>query len=493
MPKLVHGLVYFDICPDDRQNFKSLTKCMDIRARNAMRDFVPDSEATVFYLQLCSEIASSLMDHDVIPHQRIELIFHAVYFLRIWKKWIQLSSYNPKNFITINAYMCIEVNAVNLLKLVRRFRDEEKPELFLTTLFDSQACERAFRQFRAMGTQNFTKVNFTLFELLHMTRRYEVQNDILYTKLPNVQLPKLEKSREKTKMYALPSEEEIAQCLERAKRFALDDATRFGMQVGSDEIDECELTIPKKLINEEEDIENESYDDFELEDLIEYESDAQDYDELEISGNSESLQKGYLMVKDPRNPNKDILMRKSTFVWHLTEGTKKISSDRLHRVQDTAVSISVQQAAVENGTHDHSSVLHKKLNVSQYIKIGDWCFFKNNTNDSGEIICVGLVLAFKFAQGRTANEKRYKGDIVDLRENEMSWAKKLEVLSSWYLIDNRGHLIPAKNENHFFIKIENYVATVAQPMIDNDTKVLFFPEDDFKEMEIDILKSLNVP
>lgn len=200
MPKLTHGLVYHDISPDDRQNFKSFSKCMNAKVGNALTNFVPDGEGTVLFLQLCSKIASSLMDHDVVPQQRIEMLFHAVYFFRIWKKWIKSSVYWMKNFITNNAYMCIELNAANLLELVRRFRNEEKHELFLTTLFDSQACERTFRQFRAMGTPNFTKVNFTLYELLHMTRRLEVQNDILYTKLPNVTFQNL-RNREYQQKY----------------------------------------------------------------------------------------------------------------------------------------------------------------------------------------------------------------------------------------------------------------------------------------------------
>lgn len=307
MPKLVHGLVNYDVCPIDRQNYKSMAKCMDIRVRNSMSESVPDSEATVFYLQLCSEISSSLMDHDVIPQQRIEMIFHVVYFLRIWKKWILSSGYNAKNFISSNAYMCIEVNAENLLALVRRFRDNGTPELFLTTLFDSQACERAFRQFRAMGTANYTKVNFSLYELLHMTRRLEVQNDILYNKLPNVKLPKLEKSKKKTKIYALPSEDEIIQCLNRAKRFAIENASKFGMYVDTNEIDEHELTISKRLINEEDDVVDENddiesnieYNDgFEEDNSIRCQPDSEDETDFpeNLAENSENIQSGCLKV-----------------------------------------------------------------------------------------------------------------------------------------------------------------------------------------------------
>lgn len=191
-------------------------------------------------------------------------------------------------------------------------------------------------------------------------------------------------------------------------------------------------------------------------------------------------------------------MRKSTFVWHLTEGTKKMSSDRTIRVQakavDTRVDTNEQQMAVQSTIQESTFVLHQIVNVSQNITVGDWCIFKTKKSDVNNI-CIGLVLAFKFARGRIANEKRYNKDFVDLREYEKqkrsSPSKEMEVLSSWYHINDRRYLIPTKSENHFFIKIENYVATVARPIIDIDTKTLFFPENEFKKMEADILKILN--
>lgn len=484
VPKLVHGLVYFDIYPDDRQNYKSMEKCMNERVRKALLDHVPDSEATVMYLQLCSEVAESLMDHDVIPHQRIEKNFHVVFFLRIWSKWISSSGYKSTNFITKNAYMCIETNAANLLNLVRRFREEGRPELFITTLFDSQACERAFRQFRAMGTPNFTKVNFTLHELLHMTRRYEVQNDIIYKKLTNIKLPKLETTKKTTNIYALPSELEIGECLNRAKRLAIEDALRFGIQIESAEIDECELNIPKQLINEEDRNEDVDEDDMELFENVHAESDSPDENDPEFYVNEESLQRGYLKVKDPTNPNNKISMRKSTFVWHLTDGTKRISSDRLIRVQNTSYEY------VSERFKGDSTFSLNKVNDIQNVRIGDWCIFKNDTDDTK--ICIGLILALKFSQGTTAKEKRYKGDFVDLKEyKKRVRGKEVAALSSWYSFNTRGYLVPVKKENHHFIKVDNYIATVIKPNVDRDINALYFSENHFKEIERDVLKILN--
>lgn len=49
-PKSEHGLVLSDVSPVDRQNYKSLEKCMSIKTRNALRTYVPESEATEFFV-----------------------------------------------------------------------------------------------------------------------------------------------------------------------------------------------------------------------------------------------------------------------------------------------------------------------------------------------------------------------------------------------------------------------------------------------------------
>lgn len=182
VPKSIHGLTRFDICPDDKQNFSSLKKCMSVRVRNALRQFVPESEGTAFYLLLCEEVTSSFMSKDMMPLECVEKMFHAIYFFRILRKWILSSGYNlQSHFISRNAYCCAEINGGNLLSLIERLRNE--PEKFQLPLYDSQACENAFRQYRAQGSVNWTRINFTFLELQNMIRRIECQSDILYNKL----------------------------------------------------------------------------------------------------------------------------------------------------------------------------------------------------------------------------------------------------------------------------------------------------------------------
>lgn len=83
--KDVHGLVYSDICPDDRQYHDSLKKIMQSNVREALIEHIIDSEATIEYIQICSEITSSLYQEDLSPIERIIRIWRTTFFLRVWR------------------------------------------------------------------------------------------------------------------------------------------------------------------------------------------------------------------------------------------------------------------------------------------------------------------------------------------------------------------------------------------------------------------------
>lgn len=164
-PKSEHGLIMTDICPDDRQNFHSMSNLMEVNVVKMLEEHVADSEATVLYLKICSEISSSLYR-----------IWHGLYFLRIWRDWLlKNKAYSLKeNFITYNAYMCVEINAYFLIHLIVKLRDENRKEQFLPVFFSSQTCESTFRSMRSISTMNWTKINFSLLELCYFTQLEEL-------------------------------------------------------------------------------------------------------------------------------------------------------------------------------------------------------------------------------------------------------------------------------------------------------------------------------
>lgn len=111
--KVKHGLVQSDVYPDDRQNFQSFQKTSDIRVMKALENNVVDSEATVRYLKICDYIITSFISKEPTPIDRVYRPWYAVFFLRCWRKWILRSKkYNLGfNFISSNAYVCVELNA----------------------------------------------------------------------------------------------------------------------------------------------------------------------------------------------------------------------------------------------------------------------------------------------------------------------------------------------------------------------------------------------
>lgn len=90
--KEVHGLVWSDICTEDRQNFSSLQKVMQNRVLNALEKYVPESEATVKYLRLCKDITQSFLDVNLSPLERISMIWRSLYFVRVWRNWMKMQT-----------------------------------------------------------------------------------------------------------------------------------------------------------------------------------------------------------------------------------------------------------------------------------------------------------------------------------------------------------------------------------------------------------------
>lgn len=237
VPKDKHGLVDKDVSPDDRQNYAALEKIMDERVLEALKQNVFDSEATVVFLKVCKCVTSSYLDVKLQPTERIHRIWYALFIIRFWREWILSSSrYDLQdNFISENAFICLELNALSMLRLAVKLRNSGKSEWFLPHLFDSQPCESTFRQMRSMGTLNFTKINFTLLDIFHLIERVELQNDIVYNRLANTDIvfPRVKKRAElgleHKNVHGLPSNQDLIRIIKTAREDAKKVAIEFGM------------------------------------------------------------------------------------------------------------------------------------------------------------------------------------------------------------------------------------------------------------------------
>lgn len=145
-----HSLTATDIDPKDRQNFGSLEKILKPNIRKLLEENVPDSDGTVLFLTICDCILSSFRVATLKPLERIYKIWYSTFILRGWRLFIQRSKDYTlgKNFVTANAYTCIELNAHSIVEIMVYLREITKPEWFIPILMSSQPCEEFFRKIR---------------------------------------------------------------------------------------------------------------------------------------------------------------------------------------------------------------------------------------------------------------------------------------------------------------------------------------------------------
>ena len=136
--KDIHGLRERDVNQKDKQNFDTVLNI--VRCAPLLQN-LPDALATKHYVEIIQCLVDSYLNKDTSPIEHIEKIWYTTFFVRYWWEWVLLySSYTLRdNFMTQNAYMCIELNAHVLLTYLLTVRDQlkEQEACFLQWLLGS--------------------------------------------------------------------------------------------------------------------------------------------------------------------------------------------------------------------------------------------------------------------------------------------------------------------------------------------------------------------
>lgn len=470
--KAVHALVQTDLYPEDRQNFKSLGKLLEDRVLNALQQYVVDSEATKTYLMLCKLITSAYLDMNLKPIERIYKIWYALYFIRGWRKWIlsQTDYTLRENFITNNAYTCIEINAHAMIELIVKMRTMEQPNLFKPWLFASQPCEHVFRTMRSMGTANFTKINFSLNELFHMTARLEMTQKTIYSKQDIIFPRNLPNQSEHSVEF--PSDHEILNVMQKARSDAIKKAAEFDICLDDNDITTTELRFTRQ--NQAEAI---------VELLQSFEDTDEETLDLTLDPEENSLAKTTANTSFSRfdsNPSSELTIniidsdgmmktvRKSTFIWMMSESTDKLSSDRLKRVQGGVSSTSARKKFKPNDSScDGSNVIKRNE-----LEIGDWALFnvdndmipKNFKTDNQNGHLVGNVIGFRFLD-RKNRAKQYKVNYVSTEKRDEE--KNVQILALWYMCYKNKALQLCNGQLR--TSLDKYIDTIKQPIVQNSS------------------------
>lgn len=482
VPKQVHKLVKTDIKPEDRQNFRSMEKIMQPHVISALQEYVPDSEATIQYINLCRDLFYSFIDLSLTPRERVYLNWRAVFFFRIWRSWVS-KNYNLKeNFITSQTYTCIEINGHSLIQLILKLQKEQRAELFLPILFNSQPCEKIFRSIRSMTSIYWTRINGSMKDILHILKRIELLNEITYLKLPacGIEVPEIKRSSKMTQ-YELPDENELYIALQEAKEYAVKIAESFGMKISPSESLSCELNVTDKL-------------------KLRKKLPTIDNADKEEHCDTDPAFKNSPFVIITGEDGKEKTVRKSSLVWCLSNAPEKLSSDRLRRVQGSAVERHHRKEREKERVQISSqhAMVSEYIYKAQLIQIGDWCFFsktdgskrKGNTK-LAERRCVGrrsgrhnalndlifgCVLAFKFVDGKK-NHDSLQSHVLCSESN-----LNTKVLAKWYTYENGELKKIERVHQDFYINLTDYIATskllpTKSTENPNETKLLLAEED----------------
>ncbi|GAB0086766.1 hypothetical protein DMENIID0001_009430 [Sergentomyia squamirostris] len=351
-----HLITKTDLDTSNGMNYTGAKKLGTNRVISTLDSYVPESKSTQKYIWLMKELLDSYSgkdgDHTLTHTQRLRKIWCVLFFLRGWRLWLQKKKLKRTNFISSNAYQCVELNAHSFVAALVQSRDLHGHKYFIPSLHNSQNCENHFRTCaaRSMSTTGSTVINFSMLDFTYKSRRINtlemLSNDI------NGQfiLPRWKTyEHENEEGGPLPSNETLEKIINIAKKDALEQLRDVGIMVPTHSIDKPQI---QEFDDEDEDTDAEEEDD-EITDSEEEENDradgeAGDYTpdkEVDVPEISELISsfrgnfniKDYSAVKDTsktasicfkvRVNGKETLLKKSSFIWLITEKTEKPTND----------------------------------------------------------------------------------------------------------------------------------------------------------------------
>lgn len=382
-----HLLTATDINPLDRQNFESAQKICDKKIQNLLQNYVPGSKSTILYLKMMNAATTAMLDTEMEVNDRISNIWYSIFVLRAWRSWLlrfpkrkKKKAHSSKpyekhideapeftiadNFVTCNAYTCIEINGHSLVHLIIQLRERNEPQFLLPLLMSSQPCESTYRQLRSMTTTNSTVINFNMFDMIHRLQKIELQNEIFAAAPDYIKFPRLQSKKEKMVLpTTLPSNENIISLIENAKELAIKDLSDVGIDETHTLNFKCQVSyVSDSCVSrcsdkfDEDNCDDDPEEDYEVDcdDSTNFGESEEEDPDVQRDLHTLSSITGELMLTDYSNKvfdsdcldetsifvvvndssGKRKVVRKSTICWLLMEDKHKLSNDRLSRVKD---------------------------------------------------------------------------------------------------------------------------------------------------------------
>lgn len=324
-----HLLTHTILSGKDRQNYNSVLAICSKKVIALLEKNVPESQGTVVFLKMISNIIDAFSSKNISPIERIKKMWYTVFLIRIWRKFV---SNTPrltleKNFLTQNCYACIEINAHSLILMILFLRKNNCPQYFMPFLYSSQPCEAFFGKLRSFTSMFSTKTNCSVKEILGRVDKIQLLSDITMNK--NFVFPGVKSTHSfpDQQTFKLPTEDEIRSQITECKINAANDAIKFGLLNNNytDDCFTCELpSIELKTKNVKDCAVNQQQ-------MIQLnkvclKNYAYKFIDKRVDENSPYVD------LFPSNSLKYVV-KKTSLCWLLRPDTSKLSSDRLLRVR----------------------------------------------------------------------------------------------------------------------------------------------------------------
>lgn len=170
VPKLNHNLSKSDLNSNDKMSANKAIKMCDEKVENALLKMSSsDTLAIRIFLRVMRYTYEPLASENMKFTVRLYKMWYAVFVLRAWRK-----NNKATEFITLNAYICQEINAHGFTNLSIKLRNEGMDELLLPSLFQSQTCESFFRKLRSFSSCEETVVNFDMKDVSNRIKKIQI-------------------------------------------------------------------------------------------------------------------------------------------------------------------------------------------------------------------------------------------------------------------------------------------------------------------------------
>ena len=460
-------------------------------------------------------VVDSYLDKSLGVLSRIEKAWFAVFVMRYWRKWILLHPQYDlgKNFITSNAYMCIELNAhalVTILLTIRKTLPHDS-HCFLPWLLGSQTCEKIFRAARSMTSTFSTIINFGMLGLMRRLHCLHIQlcleaeaeaNHICYPRNKTHQAKDGQNRPSKLSSVSSVSDQEISDAVTRGKVKAQNLMKDLGMaellikgkcwknppatgvkcEVEDDdddddyedddnekEEDEIQQQHGDRLVTEDVSPQDVNVEISQLNNAGIIEDELKDrlhklslkrlsncslpqYEKISTTSAKKKNASKYSPFVEVCRLDKIVYIRKTTAVWLLQEG-ERVSTDRLFRVRKKQPYATEPTTATAEGFNQPT--------VQQAIQVGDLCVFAKATEG---MWCIGRVLQFSYYMEKKKGSRMYRGKVCSVTEN------KIGVLCTWYTSNDSCSAIFSVAEDeklHAYWPITTYICTLSPECFTN--------------------------